>query len=137
MTWVKRGGGRGTGIYGGGLPPVDGPAMRQGPPTSSAASSAVGADARRTSGSDASESALAPAYRVTDWPDALSNRVILDVLANWVRAGNEPEMSILFEDGLAAFGAESQHFIAACKGQAGAGAHYQRTVAGGRFRDGG
>ena len=77
----------------------------------------------------------APAYRVSTHLQAVCHRVILEVLAGFVAEGNDPEMSMLYADAVAAFGPDSAHFKAACQGQTGVGYHYQRTVAGGRFAD--
>lgn len=66
--------------------------------------------------------------------DVLDARILLDVLANYVNEGGQATMAMIYPDTLEAFGADSKHLAAACQGQAGAGAHYQQAVAGGRFR---
>lgn len=66
----------------------------------------------------------------------IGNPAILDVLTGMVHAGGNPELSMLYEDALETFGADSMHFQVACTGRLGVGAHYQRTVACGQFREG-
>lgn len=73
----------------------------------------------------------APAYRPTKREQVFCGRIILDVLARTVRKGTDAELSMLYPDALEFFGADSPHFQGACKGQAGAATHYERTVAGG------
>ncbi|MFC7403171.1 hypothetical protein [Citricoccus sp. GCM10030269] len=135
MAWVKRGGGSGVGIYGQGL-------------AAAGTTGRPGADDESRSSDDHSGGVLAspdpaepqiiaPASRPSRWEDVRDNRIILDVLAHWVKERNEPEASMLYADAVEAFEPASAHLAAACQGQCGAGAHYQRTVAGGRFRDGG
>lgn len=82
------------------------------------------------------ESASLPAYRPQKWMDVLDARILLDVLTRCVHDGGEAEMSMIYPDALESFGADSKHLIAACQGQVGAGAHYQQTVAGGRYSNG-
>ena len=78
-----------------------------------------------------------PAYRPQKWMDVLDARILLDVLASYVNDGGEAVMSMIYPDALESLGPDSKHFIAACQGQAGAGAHYQQTVASGRYAHGG
>lgn len=136
MTWVKRGGGSGTGIYGQGLF-VDGStaapqsSVRPTPPV----------PARPENEQDAPDRSeapvIAPAYRATQWTEVRNNKILLDLLAHGVATqGWAPDSSIYYEDAVATFGETSVHFLAACRGEQGAGAHYQRTVAGGRYRNG-
>lgn len=132
MTWVKRGGGAGRGIYSGGLAAaIDGtaPPVR---PSAREEGQAPQTDPR----SRVEEPVIPPAYRPQQWMDVLDARILLDVLASYVNDGGEAEMAMIYPDTLETFGAESKHFIAACQGQAGAGAHYQQTVAGGRWANG-
>lgn len=132
MAWVKRGGGAGTGIYGQGLaaavaghgkatdtPRCERPAVRD--------------DGPRPGENETS--ADPAAYAPTRASEVTDSRVLLDVIARWVRDGNHGEDSMLYEDALAAFGPDSAHLAGACRGERGAGAHYQNTVAGGRYRD--
>lgn len=79
---------------------------------------------------------LPKAYRPRKWMDVLDARTLLEVLASYVNDGGEAEMSMIYPDALQSFGADSKHLFAACQGQAGAGAHYQQTVAGGRYAHG-
>lgn len=79
---------------------------------------------------------LPPAYRPQKWMDALDARILLDVLASYVNEGGEAEMTMIYPDTLESFGPDSKHFVAACQGQAGAGAHYQQAVAGGLYAHG-
>lgn len=133
MTWVKRGGGAGRGMYSDGLaaaveprPPAaaDSPSVPR-----SGGQAAV--DTPRPSG----EPDIPKAYRPRRREDMVDSRTLLEVLARYVREGGEAEMAMIYQDALEAFGADSKHFIAACQGQAGAAAHYQQTVAGGRYAD--
>ncbi|MFC7403420.1 hypothetical protein [Citricoccus sp. GCM10030269] len=143
MAWAKRGGGSGTGVYGQGLavagtaaPGPESPVVpNSGPRFGDEFQSSV----RHGGGvvappEDDGARPPAPAYRPTRWEDVRDNRIILDVLAHWAKEGNEPEMSMLYEDALAQFGEGSVHLSAACRGQFGAGPQYQQTVARGRFR---
>ena len=133
MTWVKRGGGAGRGMYGNGLAA----AVESRPPAATAPLSpphegkAAGVDAPRPSG----EPAVPMAYRPRRREDMVDSRTLLEVLARYVREGGEAEMAMIYQDALETFGAESKHFIAACRGQGGAALHYQQTVAGGRYAD--
>ncbi|WMY80071.1 hypothetical protein [Citricoccus sp. I39-566] len=137
MTWVKRSGGAGTGFYDQGLSAAGRSAEEQRPP----AGSGLGTPDRGAPGPQVQKGpagpAVAPAYRVTQWPQVRDNALLLDLLAQGVAThGYDPEMSMYYEDALATFGVDSPHFTAACRGERGASAHYQRTVAGGRFREG-
>jgi hypothetical protein len=131
MTWVKRGGGAGTGYYGGGLATV---VEATGQPTVPRRPEAPADHGNRPTGEARAQRTPAPAYRVTQERQALDHKIVLDLLAQWAGEGNEPELSMYYEDARADFGADSPHFIGACKGQIGAGAHYLRTVSGGAFR---
>ncbi|QCU79686.1 hypothetical protein E7744_15325 (plasmid) [Citricoccus sp. SGAir0253] len=127
MAWVKRGGGTGTGPYGRqALPTTGAPTPRRpAPPVPGPADSPEPSPAAP---------GVAPAYRVSQYSEVRNHKILLDLLAQGVRAGREPVLSMYYQDALATFGADSVHFTAACQGQAGAGTHYQHTVAGGRFR---
>jgi hypothetical protein len=136
MTWVKRGGGSGTGIYGQGLF-VEGTSAAPEPPVrpTPRASAKPGREADAADRSEAP--VIAPAYRVTKRTQVRNNKILLDLLAHGVATqGWAPDSSIYYDDAVATFGATSAHFLAACRGEQGAGAHYQRTVAGGRFWNG-
>jgi hypothetical protein len=136
MTWVKRGGGSGTGIYDQGLF-VDGSPTAPQPPVRPTPQ-APAKPRREPEAPNRSEApVIAPAYRVTQWSQARDNKILLDLLAHGVATqGWAPESSVYYDDAVATFGETSVHFLAACRGEHGAGAHYQRTVAGGRFRNG-
>lgn len=132
---MKRGGGTGTGFYGRGFSEAGSAAEEQDSPVRPNLREPDSAGRGHDSQDRADGQVTAPAYRVTEHRQVVGNRVILDVLARWVSDGGEPEMSMLYEDALETFGADSMHFIAVCKGRSGVGAHYQRTVAGGQFSD--
>lgn len=131
MTWVKRGGGSGQGVYGDGLAA----AVEARRPV--AAGTSVPPQKPRDAPSGVSPGSAEPevpsAYRPQCWQDVLMCRTLLEVLARYVTDGGQAQMSMLYEDALEAFGPESRHLSGACQGQAGAAAHYQRTVAGGRY----
>ncbi len=72
----------------------------------------------------------APVHRVTNARQAQANALLLELMAQWVKGGDDPEMSMLYPDALGVFGADSPHFQAARRGDLGAAEHYRRTAAG-------
>lgn len=136
MTWVKRGGGSGTGIYGQGLF-VDGGTAAPQPPVRPTPQASGSPGREQDAPARFEAPVLAPAYRVTQWSQVRDNKILLDLLAHGVATqGWAPESSMYYDDAVATFGVTSVHFLAACRGEQGTGAHYQRTVASGRFRNG-
>lgn len=132
MTWVKGGGGAGQGFYGQGL----GRAVSNAAPASRPAARPEAVVVPAGVDQPVDDPVDPPAYRPQKWIDVLDARILLDVLASYVNEGGEAEMAMIYPDTLESFGADSKHFTAACRGEQGAGAHYQRSVAGGRYRNG-
>lgn len=137
MTWLKRGGGSGAGFYASGLSKAEGAAegrdLRDVPKHGGTGTAGRGHDSQ----DNPEEKTIAPAYRVTQCSQVRDNKILLDLLAHGVATqGWTPDSSIYYDDAVATFGVTSVHFLAACRGEQGAGAHYQRTVAGGRYRNG-
>lgn len=127
MAWVKRGGGSGAGEYGRGLDALVGREKPRDEPSSPNPEP----PAPKTT-PDVPEVPLA--YRTTDWPEVRSVRISLEVIASWVRDGNEGCTSLYFDGAQVALGPDSHHLAAACRGDAGAGSNYQHVAAGGRYR---
>lgn len=127
MSWVKRSGGSGTGFYGQGLAAI----MNRADTTEHAPRAPEQENPEQT---PAGAPAIPPAYSTDSWPEVRSNRITLEVIANWVTDGNAAEDSSFYTEALANFGPSSPHLEAASKGQAGAAIHYQNTAANGRFR---
>lgn len=69
----------------------------------------------------------APVHQVTNARQVQANALLLELMAQWVSAGNDSEMSMLYPDALGVFGADSPHFQAACRGHLGAAEHYRRN----------
>jgi hypothetical protein len=104
MSWVKRGGGSGTGLYGHGLLVAGSTAAPQ--PTVRPTPQASGSPGREQDAPDHSEEpVIAPAYRVTQWSQVRDNKILLDLLAHGVATqGWAPESSMYYADALATFG---------------------------------
>lgn len=131
MSWVKRGGGAGTGIFSKGLAAmVDGedPIERAPRPATRAPEPEV------TNQSPTGAPATPPAYLTHSWPEVRSNRIALEVIASWTSEGHEGWTSMFYDGALEAFGSDSPHLTAACHGDTNAGARYQQIAANGRYR---